>query len=314
MVYIEAVSKVLPVILLLLLGVFLNRTRFLCPETVQDFKKLIVNITLPSLLFLAFSGVNIQPHLLLIVGVIFLACLAVLLLGRSIQPLLGISSPYFPSLLTGFEAGMMGYAIFSAVYGPESIFKFGVIDLGQVTFVFFLLVPGLERLSMGPKPFRSVLVNFLKTPVILSIFLGIIFQQAGLRTLMEAWPITASLFETLAIVGSLTTPLVAIVIGYEMHLKRGLLAKPALAVGARMAIWIAFGLALNTFVVKGLLHLDTVFQAAVMTMFILPPPFVIPLFMPNADLQDRDFVLNTLTIATLATLIAFSIVSVIYPA
>ncbi len=313
MAYVEAVSKVLPVILLLLFGVFLNRTRFLCPETIQDFKKLVVNITLPALLFLAFSGVNIQPHLLLIVGAIFLACLFVLLAGRRLQPLLGISSPYFPSLLTGFEAGMMGYAIFSAVYGPASIFKFGVIDLGQVTFVFFILVPSLERLSVGPKPFRSVLVNFLKTPVILAIFLGIIFQQTGLRTLMESWPITASLFETLAIVGSLTTPLVAIFIGYEMHLKRGMLAKPALTVGVRLAIWVAFGLALNTFVVDGLLHLDNVFKAAVMTMFILPPPFVIPLFMPKAQLQDRDFVLNTLTIATLATLVAFSIVSVVYP-
>ncbi len=314
MVYVEAVSKVLPVILLLLLGVFLNRTRFLCPETVQDFKKLVVNVTLPALLFLAFSGVNIQPHLLVIVGAIFLACLLVLALGRNFQPLRSISSPYFPSLLTGFEAGMMGYAIFAAVYGPESIFKFGVIDLGQVVFVFFILVPALERLSMGPKPFRGVLLNFLKTPVILAIFLGIIFQQAGLRTLLESWPISASLFDTLGIVGSLTTPLVAIAIGYEMHLKRGLLAKPILTVGVRMAVWVTFGLALNIFVVKGLLHLDNVFQAAVMTMFILPPPFVIPLFMPNADLGDRDYVLNTLTIATLATLIAFSIVSVVYPA
>jgi len=281
---------------------------------VQDFKKLVVNITLPALLFLAFSGVNIQPHLLLIVGAILLACVLVLMLGRGIQPILGISSPYFPGLLTGFEAGMMGYAIFSAVYGPESIFKFGVIDLGQVTFVFFILVPALERLSFGPKPFRGVLTNFLKTPVIIAIFLGIVFQQTGLRTLLESWPISASLFDTLSIVGSLTTPLVAVAIGYEMHLKRGLLAKPLMSVAVRLAIWVTFGLVLNIFVVDGLLHLDKVFQAAVMTMFILPPPFVIPLFMPKADLNDRDFVLNTLTIATLATLVAFSIVSVVYPA
>jgi hypothetical protein len=45
----------------------------------------------------------------------------------------------------------------------------------------------------------------------------------------------------------------------------------------------------------------------------LPPPFVIPLFMTRAEKQDRDFVLNSLTLATVVTIIAFTIVSVLYP-
>ena len=107
------------------------QTHFLGESTVGDIKKLIVNFTLPSVLFLAFAGVNLEGRHLVIVAVVFVACLLALLLGRLIGPPLGLRSPYFPALMTGFEAGMMGYAIFAAVYGTPKIFNFAVVDLGR---------------------------------------------------------------------------------------------------------------------------------------------------------------------------------------
>ena len=179
MIYLEAFSKVLPVILLFILGASLRRTRFLAESTVGDLKKLIVNITLPAVLFLAFAGVNLEGRHLAIVAVVFAACLLALLLGRLIGPPLGLRSPYFPALMTGFEAGMMGYAIFGAVYGAGQIFNFAVVDLGQVLFVFFILVPFVQRISTGAISFGQTLRTFLKTPVIIAIFLGIIANRLG---------------------------------------------------------------------------------------------------------------------------------------
>ena len=131
MIYLEAFSKVLPVILLFILGAFLRKTHFLGESTVGDIKKLIVNITLPAVLFLAFAGVSLEGRYLAIVAVVFIACLLALLLGRLIGPPLGLRSPYFPALMTGFEAGMMGYAIFArGLRRRTKIFNFAVVDLG----------------------------------------------------------------------------------------------------------------------------------------------------------------------------------------
>lgn len=311
--YVEAFSKVLPIVLMIVTGVFLRRTGFLAASTVQEFKKLIVNVTLPALLFLAFSGVDLQSQHLVVVALVFVVCVLVLLLGFLIRPAIGIRSPYFPMLLTGFEAGMMGYAIFGAIYGQENIFKFGVVDLGQVTFVFFVMVTILERYSSGVRPFRDTVTGFLRTPVIIAIFAGVLFNQLGLTTLFHSWPVSAGLLDGVALLGSLTVPLVTIAIGYEMVLRPGNLARPSLTVVLRLAIWVSAGLLVNSFVIRRLPGLEPGFQAAVLTMFILPPPFVIPLFMPNALREDRDYVLNTLTLATVATLFAVSIVSVLYP-
>ena len=65
------------------------------------------------------------------------ACTVVLVAGRFLHGA-GTPSAYLPPLLTGFEAGMMGYAIFAAVYGAENVFQLRRRGSGQVIFVFFI--------------------------------------------------------------------------------------------------------------------------------------------------------------------------------
>ncbi len=308
-----ALSKVLPIFLLILLGMLLRRRQFVGGETVQDLKKLVVNVTLPAVLFTAFSQVTLELQYLVVVVFMFTTCLAVWLGSRYLGAPLGISSPFFPSLMTGFEAGMMGYAIFGAVYGQDQIYKFGIVDLGQVLFVFFVLVPGLQRMASGARPFRETAISFLKTPVILAILGGLLFKQTGLSGLFASRPLLNSVLETLTLIGSMTTPLVAIAIGYELQLKTGALRNPLRTVAARLLIWAPFGLAMSFLVMARWLGIDPVFQAAVLTMVILPPPFVIPLFMRSVDGEDTNYVLNTLTLATIITLFAFTLVPVIMP-
>ena len=314
MLYLEAFAKVLPVLLLFGLGAAFRRSGFLQPAAVDGLKRLIVNVTLPAVLFLAFAAVDLQPEHLLVAGSVFLACTVVLFAGRLLGGIAGTRSPYLPPLLTGFEAGMMGYAIFTAVYGAENVFKFAVADLGQVIFVFFILVPYVQRQGAGAVTLRQTVRGFLTTPVILGIFAGIVFNRLGLTALIDDFPLTAAVIITLELLAAVTTPLIAIVIGYEVNLSRTGLAAPLRTLTLRLAIWVTLGLLLVTLVISRLFPGDTVAQAAVLTMFVLPPPFVIPLFMARAGAEEQRYVVNTLSLATLATLVAFTLVSVIYPA
>jgi malate permease and related proteins len=68
----------------------------------------------------------------------------------------------------------------------------------------------------------------------------------------------------------------------------------------------------SVLVIDWVLGLDRGFQAAVLTMVVLPPPFVIPLYLQRADQDDRTYVVNTLSLSTLVTLFAFAIVSVLF--
>lgn len=308
----DVVAKVLPVILLFLLGAFLRRTQFISPSTVQELRKIVINISLPAVLFLAFSKINLQPGYLLIVAIIFTACGLGLLLGYVLRKLFRIPSPFFPMLMTGFEAGMMGYAIYGAVYGAENIYKFGIIDLGQATFVFFVLVTVLGRMGNNTPSIGATVLNFFKTPVILAILGGVLASQTGVAAWMRSTSLMDSLLRTLELIANLTTPLITIYIGYDMRLDWNNLGRPLQSIVLRLLIWVPFGLLLNSVVLDGLLHLDRTFQAALMTMMVLPAPFVIPLFIKEASQKDRDFVVNALSLASLMTLITFSTITFFY--
>ncbi len=309
----NALFKVIPVLLLLLLGFFLGRRDFFSPATRQQLKNLIVNIALPSALFLAFSQVQLEWRYLWIIGIIFSACWLVMSLSRRGLALTSRKSDYFPFLMTGFEAGMLGYAIFSAVYGADQIYKFGVIDLGQVTFVFFILVPALRKQSSEKQTFSQVLLSFLKTPVILAILAGILFNRTGLYQAFSEYPLYQSLHTVLQQLANLTTPLVALVIGSEIRVDRARITRPLRTSLLRLLVWVSAALLLNALVIDRLLGLDRVFQAAVLTMAILPPPFVIPLFVQNASPDDQAYIVNTLSLFTLITLIAYVLVTFAIP-
>jgi hypothetical protein len=316
---IDAFAKVLPILLLFGLGAFLRRRALLRATTVDDLRRLVINVTLPAALFLTFLRVTLQPEYALIVVSVFAACVAVLAAGPFIGRVVGIRSGLLPALLAGFEAGMVGYAIYGAVFGAENLYRFAIVDLGQVAFVFFVLVTWLTRREGADEArLRDTALTFGRTPVILAIASGIAGSAVGLDTALDASPIGQAVLATVGLVAAMTTPLICIVIGYATRLRRGSLGAPLRTVVVRMSLWVVLALMFNAVVIDGLLHLDRLFQAAVLTMAVLPPPFVIPLYLrraaPGDDARaaDHEYVLSTLSLATVATLVAFVVVSVLY--
>ncbi len=315
MAIIDALGRVLPVLLLFVLGAVLRRRAFLAESTIIDLRRFVLAITLPSALFLTFLRVSLELRYLPIVVLVFLACAGMLVAGPYLCRLVGVRSPFTGPLMTGFEAGMLGYAIYGGVFGQEALYRFGIIDLGQVLFVFFVLATMLTRRATGITPgLRDTVGSFLRTPVILAILAGVVGNMVGLGPAMDASPLTSSLLTTLGLLAACTTPLIAIVIGYSTRLGAGALSRPARTVAVRLTVWVLLAIVFTKVIVQGVLGLDALFGAAVMTMAILPPPFVIPLYMGSRpeDEQERDYVADTLSLATVVTLVAFPVVAAVF--
>ncbi len=301
----EVTSKALPVILLIFLGVCLRYTKFISKGTIGDFKKIIVNIALPSTLFLTFAGTTFAGKYLWIVLCVFSICVGMLFAGIFISKKMSPGNKYFPALFTGFEAGMLGYALFESFFGAENVFKFAIIDIGQVIFVFFILTAFL-RSRNGEKPTAKALITgFFRSPVILSILLGILIGIAGIFTAVADNKIGGSLIDTLKILGGLTQPLICIVIGYELQINFKNMLRPLVAVLIRMAVFLSIAFVINALLIEGLLHLDKSFQISVFTMFLLPPPFVIPIFMADSAEKEKPVILDMISLHIICSLAAY---------
>ncbi len=188
---IDAFSRVLPVLLLVGLGAVFRRTAFLSPAAVDGLRKLVLNVTLPAALFLAFLRTEMEAQYAVIVISVFGACLVVLAIGPWLRRAAGVGSEAMPSLMAGFEAGMIGYALYSAIFGAENLYRFAVVDLGQVLFVFFVLAPVVMRWASGQAPpISETAAAFVKTPVIIAIVAGVAASVAGLAEPLESNYIT----------------------------------------------------------------------------------------------------------------------------
>ncbi|WP_291637896.1 AEC family transporter [Clostridium sp.] len=305
------ISKIVPVILLIALGNFFQHIKFFKESTIDDLKKIIVNISLPALLFTAFVEIKFQSKYLFIVVIVFGVCLLMLFVGVLLKRLLKVENKYFPSVFSGFETGMMGYSIFVAIYGSASMYKLAVVDLGQVVFVFFILVTYLGRLNGDNSNFKELVISFIKSPIIISIFLGIFLGSVGVIGLISKFSILNGFYETIKLISSLTVPIICIVIGYELHVSKNSFGLPLLTALIRIIIQVTIAFFINTFLIVGFLHLDKIFVIAVYTMFILPPPFVIPIFMKKCDYNDKQFMINTISINIILSLIAYLIIIVL---
>jgi len=316
---IDAFSRVLPVLLLVGLGALFRRTDFLSAAAIDGLRKLVLNVTLPAALFLAFLGTDMEAKYAVIILSVFGACLLMLAIGPWLRRGSGVRSEAMPSLMAGFEAGMIGYALYAAIFGAENLYRFAVVDLGQVLFVFFVLAPVVMRWASGQAPAISeTALAFVKTPVIIAIVAGVAGSLLGLADGLGSNDISNAGLETLTMLAAVTTPAIAIVIGYSTSFSAGSLSDPARTLAVRLPIWIVAAVAFNWLVIDMWLGLDRLFQAAVMTMAVLPPPFVVPLYMARArgrdisDDPDHDYLANTLSLATVVTLVAITVVGVVY--
>lgn len=299
--------KVLPIILSILLGMLLRRFSFFKEGTVDDLKKIVVNISLPSLLFTAFAETIFKVRYFFIIFLVFIICVCMLAFGFFMKKITRSQNRYLPALYSGFEAGMMGYAIFAAVYGTENTHKFAIIDLGQVIFVFFILITVLRRFNGNKPTVSDTALSFIKTPVIIAIVSGILFSSTGLFRIISGYAVPQTIYETVKLLSTLNVPLICLIIGYELKLDGKRILHCLVIVVSRMVISLGTALAINQFVLVNLFHLDRSFQSALFTMFILPAPFVIPVFMKSNKETEKQEVLNILSVHIVLSLIAFVI-------
>lgn len=297
--------KIVPIILMILLGMTLRKIDFVRPQTIEDLKKMVLNISLPAMLFTAFADTRFSSQYLGIIAAVFLSCLLLLLLAAPVLRRLGVENPFMPALFVGFETGMIGYSLFVATFGQQEMYKLAIIDLGQVLFVFLVLIPSVNRRNGFTTNNRELVGSFFKSPVILAILIGITFSLTGLTPVLHANQNMGFLFDLLSLLSNLTVPLITLAIGYELRLKKDIFRGPLLVAATRMLILLGIAFVIDKVLIVGLLRLDRVFEIALYTMFILPPPFVIPIIMREKKPEYRQFVLNTISIHIVLTAVAF---------
>jgi len=298
---IRVIETALPVFLTLAIGMLCRTKKILTREGVAQLKSVAVNICLPLVLVSSFATAEYSAKSLAIPLTVFLLCILALALGFACCRLFKVQGKLTPYLMTGFEAGMLGYGLFALLFKGEPNSHFAIIDLGQVLFVFTVY----KIMLSGKAGLKNVLHEALASPVLWGIIVGLILGATGIYDALRPSGVSGIIDSITSFISAPTSVLILISIGYDLVPGEIRWKKTAAVVALRfglMAVLLGVAMLINKLLLGGAMHLG-----ALILMFILPPPYVLPVF---ADAEDeRANISSALSVTTLVSIALFAVMS-----
>ena len=281
----------LPVLVALALGLYCRRSNFLSRDHVDALKKVVVNITLPAVLFSAFATAEYSLQTISIPVLVFALCCV------------GLPGRIAPYLATGFEAGMLGYALYALLFPSEPTSRFAILDLGQTLFVFTLY----KALLSGGET-KSLWKDIINTPILWGTFAGLVVGATGLYGWMTRNGTAAVVNSLTDFISAPTGMMILLAVGYDLDFGEIRWRDTARFVLLRL-ISMALLFGLLVLVNRTLLN-NVIFEGAALLLFILPPPFVIPIFADEPS--QRAQISSALSALTVVTLVLFAVMTVAF--
>jgi predicted permease len=167
--------------------------------------------------------------------------------------------------------------------------------------------------GMGKKEehgfFKKSLATAVKSPVIWSIIIGLILSISGIGA-FAGTKAYATIKDILDFISRPTPVLICLVIGSGLKFSFVRMKTESVTALLKIALSVVFAIII-ALVVMNPLELSLGLKTALFSMFVLPGPFIIPVFMDSSDRSEVEYVSNTLSIGTLLGLLGFILVSFI---
>lgn len=302
---IKILEMILPVVLVIAVGFFCGKREFFSKQEIASIKKFAVNVSLTAVVFVAFATGKYSIQTVIVAGLVLLVCFLTWYIGKLINRFFSNTTPYLPYILSGFEAGMLGYTLYSILYGSD-VSAFATVDLGQVLFVFTFYKIQISR-SFASEKRINIKREILTSPIILGIIAGLIIGVSGLHQSMIDANIVSVFDTTFGFIAAPTSALILFSIGYD--LSSGKIYWGRAFKYAFLRLFLLLGI---LFVILGLSNLifdmDQSLKRAFIIMFLMPSPFVLPIF--ANDEVEQSTIASVLSISTLISLLAFVVLAI----
>ena len=312
MILVSIFEKLAPIVFFLALGVLFRTKRFLSAQTIDEIKQLLVRVTLPALLFLTFLELDFHREYVFVIILMFVINLVMLGAGHLAGKIIAPGNRYAPLMFTGFEMGMLGFSLFGISFGQAGLQAIGILDLGQELYVWFILTTLLTFMTRGKPRLGTVVSSFFTSPVILAILIGMALNAFLPEGLLETLPGYTGIDTALSMLAGLTIPLILVIIGYQLRFRLSGFASPLALLASRTILLLGFAVLMDRLVFPRLADVPELLAPAMYTLAILPPPFIMPLFMDGASEKEAESVGTTLSLGTLVTLALFFVLLVVY--
>jgi len=294
-------EMVCPVVIMFLLGWLCSRKQIFSLQGLAGIKSLVGTVLLPVVLFNAFFTAEYSGRIALTFGVVYFSCALGLAVGFLLRRFVRPYGKFLPFLVTNFEGGMMGYALYGLLY-PGQTHIFAMADIGQTLAAFTFFITVLQTVGKGKSDGKTMIRDALKNPVLIAILLGVLLGALGVGQWVLSSPAAQLVSGSIQFVSAPVSGLILIIVGYELRFRKSLLRPVLTTVGLRIGVMAAL-LGIGSLIIFSVIPFDKQLFTALMLAYSLPAPFIIPLY---ADMgEDSEYISTALSMETVASILLF---------
>ena len=260
-------NNVLPVILLIAFGIFLQNRKFFSEEAVQGITRLVSHYLIPCIIFTTFFNLDFKPEYFGLGACIFLIQLLLMGAGFLVAKLFHYKRRFGALYACAFAFGFMAIPLFSTVYGVENMGYLTSMGVGHELFIGIVFMPAARLYLKGEKMMAAQIGRSLMSPLFLMIFLAFLIRGLGLKEVLEANVIGRGLIDTVSKLGSISSTLILVTVGYKMRLNSlAKIRESIMLVAVRYVLIFTIGYGVKALWMDPLVGNDFYFDAAFFTL------------------------------------------------
>lgn len=291
---------VLPLIVSLGIGFFARKRSILSPEAIEGMKAFVMKFALPALLFGVFFTAEYSISILLFAVTMFVLCFAGLGVGFLFGKPLSKRSPMLKYMTTGWEVGMLGYALYALLFGAENLRNMAMLDFGHVLFIFSGYIAVLyTRIGCTRKESLQALVA---NPIPWAMILGAALAISGVSRALTPSGVTELIKSLSDFVSAPLSCVILIVVGYGIEFSGKNFVTAAFSVVLRTLVCGAL-CAVALLVFGAFVPLSDAMRWAIIILFMTPAPYILTIFTTNE--QERADVSMSLSLQTIFSVLLF---------
>lgn len=305
-------SKVIPIILLIGIGYMLQIRKLVSEDTMHMAKKAVMNIALPSVLFLTFKSMDLRLEYLLISIIIFFMLLGFYFVGFVLNKVPFLNHDILPFIVTGYSFGLITLPLFGAVFGNENLGVISVFGIAHEVFIWFVYITLIKAKFNNQKFDMSTIKSFATSPLIMSIVIGVFINLLGFNKFFETNFLLRGIDNTLVYLAGTATPVILIIVGFGLKLEPGYIKTPIKLLILRLLVTFGLGYIVKLLIINPIVgDVSRLFNIAYFTFLIMPPPFSLAIFVGEYSSEKNTIIANnTVVLSNVVSVIIFLVFSV----
>ncbi len=306
----EIISKIIPILFLISLGYIMQYNKILKQTTIDEIKKVVINLSLPSVLFVTYLKMELKMEYIYIFIIIFIMSMAFYGLGILLNKIKTIAHPIIPFMVSSCSFGLLGVPLYATVFGVENLDKLSILGFGHEVFMWFFYVTILKITFSKEKFSLETVKGFCTSPLILSIVLGLFFNILGFNSWFNDNALLKGFYITIQYLGNLATPLILIIIGFGLKFNKRYMVLSIRFVAIRLAVILIIGYIFKVLLIDRIITPDPLFNYAYFTFLILPPAFSSAIFIGEYSTKEHKELANNAVVLSTVVCIAIFILFV----